>query len=326
MVRLLFALLFFFVTLGSAYAQSEPLLKSSVEVNSDLVTLGDLFDHAGQHAETAVFRAPAPGTRGQVTASAIAEAAETAGMNTFDLAGLRSVDVVRSGLRLDDALVRELIDDALQSHLETLHGFGRFDFTLANSRVQQQMIGARGVDELSANLVVPPGRRNSGFLAVIRGPNGAEITRIEGRASHQVEVPVLARPIARGATINQGDVRLSAVPYARVAGIPTVLHEADLIGQAATRSLRAGVPINRDDIDAPALVSRQDLVTLIYRQGALALSVRARALDDGAEGQAVDVTNLQSGRVVRGIVTGRGIVQVVGALDQIAAVAPEQSQ
>ena len=67
------------------------------------------------------------------------------------------------------------------------------------------------------------------------------------------------------------------------------------------------------------MVERQDLVTLSYRHGALALTVRARAMDEGALGQTIDVMNLQSNRVVRGVVAGHGLVHVLGPMQDIAA-------
>ena len=115
------------------------------------------------------------------------------------------------------------------------------------------------------------------------------------------------------------DLRLQDIAYTRTIGTPTLIDPDDILGQATRRSLRAGAPINPDDLMAPLMIERQELVTLVYRHGGLALTVRARAMDNGAEGQAIDVMNLQSNRIVRGMVTGHGLVSVLGPMQELAA-------
>jgi flagella basal body P-ring formation protein FlgA len=57
---------------------------------------------------------------------------------------------------------------------------------------------------------------------------------------------------------------------------------------------------------APLAVRRGDAVTLVYVAPGLQVTARARALDNGALGQPIRVTNLQSNRVVNAVVTGPG--------------------
>ncbi len=331
--RLLLALLFFFVAAPFSAAQSTigarisdqfdaplPMLRPQVIVTSDLVTLGDLFDHAGIYAETPVFRAPAPGTRGRVQAHTVLDAARQAGLDIVDLAGLTEISVERAGVRLNVMDFEQLVRDALQTQLSSLYGEnpGRYAITLT-SNPSPTTIATEIANRLAVDLLVAPSGRSERFSALIRTPSGQEIARLDGRAEHRVMVPVLGRALARGDVVRASDLRLQDVPFSRTMGTPTLLENADIIGQAAKRSLRAGSPLNPDDLTAPLMVERQDLVTLVYRHGALALTVRARAMDEGAEGQSIDVMNLQSDRVVRGVVAGHGLVHVLGPMQDIAA-------
>lgn len=331
--RLLLALLFFFVAAPFSAAQSTietrlagqfdtpmPLLRPQVIVTSDLVTLGDLFDHAGMFAETPVFRAPAPGTRGRVQAHTVLDAARQAGLDMVDLAGLTEITVERSGVRLHAVDFEQLLEEALQTRLTDQRGqnAGRYAITLASSPAPTTL-PAEIASRLRVDLLAAPSGRSERFSAVIRTPSGQEVARLSGRAEHRVMIPVLGRPIARGDVVRASDLRFQDVPYSRTVGTPTLIETADIIGQAARRSLRAGAPINPDDLTEPLMVERQELVTLIYRHGALALTVRARAMDEGAEGQSIDVMNLQSNRIVRGVVAGHGIVHVLGPMQDIAA-------
>jgi flagella basal body P-ring formation protein FlgA len=78
--------------------------------------------------------------------------------------------------------------------------------------------------------------------------------------------------------------------------------------------VRAGQPVVASDLAEPTLVNRNDGVTLTCETPGMVLTVRAKALDAGAEGDTIAVLNAQSNRVVQATVTGPGRVAVlVGA-------------
>lgn len=85
----------------------------------------------------------------------------------------------------------------------------------------------------------------------------------------------------------------------------------------------------------PELVRQNEAVTITYEAPGLFLSMRGKALDAGAEGDTVNVLNVQSKRTVQGTVTGPGrvtlaapAIQVVASgaetTGSIAAAAPQQ--
>jgi hypothetical protein len=57
---------------------------------------------------------------------------------------------------------------------------------------------------------------------------------------------------------------------------------------------------------ADAAVRRGDLVNLVYQMPGMSLNMRARALEDGAVGQAIRLLNTSSNRQIDAIVTGPG--------------------
>lgn len=61
---------------------------------------------------------------------------------------------------------------------------------------------------------------------------------------------------------------------------------------------------------ADAVVRRGDAVTLLYQAPGVSLSMRARALEDGAVGQSVRLLNTSSNRTVEGVITGPGAARV----------------
>ena len=89
------------------------------------------------------------------------------------------------------------------------------------------------------------------------------------------------------------------------------LHNAeDAIGLEARVVIYAGRPITRDQLGAPALIQRNETVTLVYRSGGLAIVTEGRSLDRGGQGDRISVMNLSSRSIVEGQVTGPGTVSV----------------
>ncbi|UWQ79368.1 flagellar basal body P-ring formation protein FlgA [Leisingera sp. S132] len=85
---------------------------------------------------------------------------------------------------------------------------------------------------------------------------------------------------------------------------------ADVVGLEARVALYEGRPLRAGDIGPPAIVERNDLVTLIFRQGGLSIAAEGRALGRGAAGEAVRVMNLSSRATVTGRVAQDGSVEV----------------
>ena len=83
---------------------------------------------------------------------------------------------------------------------------------------------------------------------------------------------------------------------------------AEIIGMEARITLYAGRPVRVADVVPPALVERNQLVTLTYRYGALAITTEARALSRGGLGEVVRVMNLASRATVLGAVQADGTI------------------
>lgn len=71
-----------------------------------------------------------------------------------------------------------------------------------------------------------------------------------------------------------------------------------------------GRPLRPGDIGPPAIIERNDLVTLIFRQGGLTIAAEGRSLGRGSVGEAVRVMNLSSRTTVTGRVKQDGSVEV----------------
>lgn len=84
----------------------------------------------------------------------------------------------------------------------------------------------------------------------------------------------------------------------------------NVIGQEARVALYAGRPIRLGEIGPPALVERNQIVTLIYSVNGLTIATEARALARGGLGDMIRVINLSSRASVSGWVLPDGLVSV----------------
>lgn len=102
---------------------------------------------------------------------------------------------------------------------------------------------------------------------------------------------------------------LSVVEGAVVGAVATA---EEAIGQEARVTIYAGRPVRLGDIGPPAIIERNQVVTLVFQRGGLQIAADARALGRAGVGDTVLVMNLSSRSSVSGVVMANGMVRVGG--------------
>jgi len=124
------------------------------------------------------------------------------------------------------------------------------------------------------------------------------------------DIPVLTRNIRSGETITAEDVAMQSV---NVRGYDQFVTNADqLVGQAARRALVANRPVRPLDIGQPVMITRGQLVTILYQTNAMALTATGKAMENGGINQPIAVINGQSNRTIQAVVSGPNLVTVHG--------------
>lgn len=116
---------------------------------------------------------------------------------------------------------------------------------------------------------------------------------------------VAGRMIPAGTVIGTGDLVLS--PREAPGALDAI---ALAVGLEARVVLYPGRPVRASDLGAPALVQRNQVVTLVYQRGGLLIATEARALGRAGAGDMLKVMNLASRSTVTGQVDRRGRVIV----------------
>lgn len=87
-------------------------------------------------------------------------------------------------------------------------------------------------------------------------------------------------------------------------------HPDLVIGMEARVAIYAGRPIRPEDLGPPALVDRNQIVSIHYASGGLLILAEGRMLDRGGYGDLVRVMNLASRTTVTGMVEADGSIRV----------------
>jgi flagella basal body P-ring formation protein FlgA len=295
-------------------------LLDDVVVETDVVTLGDLFDGAGSLADRPVFRSPDPGVDGALPAADALAAARAAGLEPLPTT-IMSVRVIRRGLAYDERAIREWLSTEAASRL----GVGYDDVDLRFDS-PPAVVHVDASSEEPLTLESWTGGITSGrFRAVLLADVGASARRVVVGGSVVVTQPVavLVDAVDRGAVIGESDVAIERRDRRQVSD-GTVVDPSDLVGMAARRPLRPGDLVRSDQVEPPRVVRRGQLVTMVYKSPGIALTARGRALADAAVGEAVTVVNEQSRRSVEGVAVGPDEVEILApSLRTTAALAAE---
>lgn len=139
-------------------------------------------------------------------------------------------------------------------------------------------------------------------VTILSGEGSRRLT-IAARAQAWQQQVVVMQPLSPRQLIRDEDV---VERRALVDSLPgdRLLTREQVVGQQAARELKPGTVLTTRLVEAMPLVKSGQLVTVIASQGAVRVRTVARALDNGAYGQAIRVKNEATRDIVRVTVTG----------------------
>jgi flagella basal body P-ring formation protein FlgA len=301
----------------AAAAQPErPALRAEATVTGNVVRIGDLVDNAGIVADVAVFRAPALGETGTVPVALALEAMRAHALVGLDPGSISEIAVTRASRAIAANDIEALVAEAVAKG----YGLGQaadvavgFDRALRTIRVEPSVTAAPRIEQLRYDA------RSGRFEAELDVPGApAARQRLTGTAVATAETVTLTRPLARGEIIKMGDLAMRRLPRDQI-GSDTITDPDQAIGLAARNPLNSGRALRAAEVMKPEIVHRGENVTIIYQVPGIVLAVRGKAVDSGAEGDMVDIVNVQSNRTVRGTIIGPAQVAVASMAARVIA-------
>jgi flagellar basal body P-ring formation protein FlgA len=310
MIRPPIAIFAVLIALGSSAAAQNaiPALKASATVTNDVVRIGDLVENAGPVADVPIFRAPDLGTTGAVATNRVVEAIRPHQLIDIDTRGIVEVVVTRSSRAIAAPEISARIAQALagQYGLGTAHNIMvNFDREVHTLQVEPNVTG----DLQVAALAYDP--RTTRFDVTFDIPSSAELrrqaTRYTGTAIETVNTVAVDHPVERGEVLKASDLTILRRPKTDGGAINDI---SAVAGLAARHQLHPGQPLTSADVMKPEIMQRNDNVTIVYEAPGLKLTMRGQSQDVGGLGDTINVLNIQSKRVVQGVVAGPGRVTV----------------
>jgi flagella basal body P-ring formation protein FlgA len=292
-------------------ASDAATLRALATVEDGLVRLGDLFDDLGTGADIAVAYAPAPGRRLTFDAAALIEIARTYRISWRPQSRFDRVIIERAGRLIQKSEIATRLIEALKAE-----GLRRdVDVELFGRNVElavpNDASAAIDVRNLSFD------RQTGRFSAIVAAGSDTAGYRlpVSGRVHETSPVPVLRRAMGPGDVIRKDDIEIIRLREDRI-GRDVVTDASKLVGMTPRQRLRVGEPIRDNDTRPPVLVGRNSTVTIVLQTGSLRLTAQGRAVEDGARGETIRVTNLQSKKTIEATVTGADFVTVQNGLHQ----------
>jgi flagella basal body P-ring formation protein FlgA len=303
MMRTAISILLLGLGLVPALGQNAPRLKAQAIVASDVVRIGDLVENAGVAANTPVFRAPDLGQTGAVPARAVIDAVRPYGLIAVD-----EVTVTHASRTIAADDIEQRIVGALTGR----YNLGKPEYLKISldREVRPIELALTSTSELALSRISYDAQTRR-FDVSFELPGAARTTwRYTGTAVETIEAAVPTRALNRGDILRASDFAIERRPKSEFASEPPAA-ASEVAGLAARRSVRAGQPLRNADLMKPEIVKKNDMVMLHYAVPGIVLTMRGQAQDSGTEGDIVNVLNVNSKRVIQGIVTGPGQVTIV---------------
>lgn len=291
---------------GAADPAPRPILAEDVVVVSDrIVRLGDLFHNTGDKAATPVAYAPRPGSRAIFDARWLYRTARAHKLAWRPLSRNARVIVERDSAvvardEVEDLVIAALAEQGVDSGALQVE----IDNTSFRLHLPADSMALPVIEDLSVD------QRRGRFAAVLATVGGEERdrrVRITGRLNAMTDVPVLRRRIDGGDVIAAADVDWVRMPSQSLQKT-TILAASDLVGMTPRRVLRSGQPVRASDVHPPVVVEKGQLVTIVLSTPGMILTARGRALQDGAMGELIRVSNTHSSLVIQATVSAPGEV------------------
>lgn len=281
-------------------AANDVALTGKTLIDSDVITVGDLFTNTGSHAAHVLAPAPKAAEKLVLTKVDFERVAKAFRLNwsapahmppvAFERnASLVSVDAINEALAASD-LKKQINQDA--------------KFTIKNL---YEPVTIRGKD--AVELAIKDSAfdvTTEEFTATLQIKQNDEVVKevpLQGIATAIVQIPVLRYPMMAGSVIGANDLIEIDYPKNQLRG-DAIIFKSELVGMTTRRGTQANTLISRNDVTPPIMVKRNELVTVTYRNGAIQLSTKARALSAGTRGDIVNFLNVTSKKPFEAKVTG----------------------
>ncbi len=288
---------------GAGAAAALP--RAKVMVATEVIRLGDLFPETGDKAGVVVGMAPRPGGRAIFDADRLFTIARTHQVAWRPTDRSDYLVVERAGRSIE----RREVEDTLHRAISAQGIAEGVRIELANTRIALYAPAESTTPLTVEELDIDRSRMQFSARLAIAGDGASPPTVVRGRLIKMVDLPTPARALRKGDVIAATDLEPVSAPADSLAA-DVVRDAGQLIGKTPSQSLRAGEPVRLSQVQVPVIIAKGAQVTMTLRTPQMILTATGHALQDGAEGATIKVTNARTNGTVVGVVSGPGQVVV----------------
>lgn len=299
------ALFIFAITIGTVVLLAgtkkalAATLRSDGVIMGEYIRLGDIFDGV-KNADYVLGPAPQPGKDMILNARTLYKIASALDVEWQPASSTDQLILKREAVIVPVGEITQKLEEKLKAGGA---GDKKFSITFNNTPADIVLPGdvKAGMDITAFNF----DPQKDMFNAVIVAPsadNPLKRITVSGRIERLIPVPVFKNALRNGDVISSNDLDWIDLPQSKIAS-GVVTDESALVNMTPRRGIPAGKPVLENDLEQPKMVGRGDSVTLVFETGPMVLTTKGKALQDGAMGDTVRVSNTDSNKSLQGIVT-----------------------
>ncbi len=298
---------------AAAYAGDTVTLKDDPSIHGPAVTLGEVADIQGDHAEalSAIELGPplTPGASRRLDVALVVSRIKASGVEaeSIELRGPRSITVSMQ----HHAISRDDIAESLRQFIESEMPWDPATTQIEVALPPQDLIVPEGNIEFAWKTDPQFRYLGTGGFRGALSVDGKDVRTITCRATIEAfaEVVVAAEDLPRGKILTLDDMVTQNRPLSAL-NQPGYKDPVELVGMMARTAISAGETITKRSVKLPSIIKRNQMVSVEMRAGGLQVQTQARAAMDAAAGDLITCVNMGSKQEFQGIVRKDGTVVV----------------
>jgi flagellar basal body P-ring formation protein FlgA len=289
------------------WANAAVTLKPDFEINRSTVKLSDLFNGVPSEIDREIAQAPAPCKPAVYNEPVLDKLATTYRLDwqptpNADHVVITSACSKISGDMIRDAVVAKLKNDGNNKSRN-------FEVTFETHNLEVDLPVNEKPNFTLENFSYDPLNKQFRTDLTAQTPRGPYIMPVIGHVAAKRNVPILARRLEGGTTISAADLDWVQVPEEKITA-DVITESSQLVGRELRRDTGEGDLLRSHDVMPARLVTRGSLVIMKIETPYITVTAQGKSEQDGAEGDTIRITNTSSNRIVEGVVTGPGIVEI----------------
>jgi flagella basal body P-ring formation protein FlgA len=288
-------------------ANTAVTLQPEVEIKRYAVKLSDLFIGVPAEIDRDIAQAPPPCKPVVYDQQVLNKLADTYRLDWQPQGSSDHAVVTSSCARITNDMIRDAVVARLKQ--DGVAKERSFEITFDTRALEVDLPADQSPDFTLNNFAYDPASKHFRADLTAKTERGPYVLPITGHVAVKRSVPILAHRLEAGTTISENDLDWMQMPEERITA--DIISEASqLVGRELRRDTGEGEMLHSHDVTAPRLVLRGSLVTMKIETPFITVTAQGKSQQDGAQGDTVRVLNTQSNRVIEGVVTGPGIIEI----------------